>query len=270
MKKTLLLLSGCISASVIMAQASNYPNGSTVDDFTVTDTQGQVHNLNAYAAAGKYVLLDFFFYDCGPCQINAPHYSQLYQTYGCNGGDLICIEINNGMDSDALTEAFSEDFAPGYAHPPAVGSGGGDALTTTFGVGAFPTFCLIGPDKVMINQDIWPLSSGMQTFVNAFPPNSGITAMACATAIQEESATRTFSVLPTVTDRYVTVSYDGSGARTMELDVFDLTGRSMLRSTLRMGIMHTLDLGALPAGQYFVKLMADGMLENTRRIAVVR
>lgn len=269
MKRPLLLLTGCISASVMMAQASNYPNGSTVDDFTVTDTQGQVHNLNTYAAAGKYVLLDFFFYNCGPCQAHAPYYSQLYQTYGCNDGDLICIEINNGMDNDALTEAFSEDFAPGYAHPPAVGSGGGEGLTTTFGVGAFPTFCLISPDKVMVNQDIWPVNS-MQTFVDVFPDDSGLQPMACATNIDEVAASRTFSVLPTVTDRYVTVSCEGLGARTMQLDVFDLTGRSMLRSTVQAGTVRTLDMGTLPAGQYFVKLVSDGLVDNTRRIALVR
>lgn len=252
-----------------MAQASNYPNGSTVADFTVTDTHGQVHNLNAYAAAGKYVLLDFFFYNCGPCEAHAPYYSQLYETYGCNGGNLICIEINNGMDNDALTEAFSEDFAPGYAHPPAVGSGGGEALTNTFGVGAFPTFCLISPNKVMINQDIWPVSN-MQTFVNVFPAGSNIQPMACATAISDISATRTFSVLPTVTDRYVTVSCNGPGAHSMQLDVFDLTGRSMLQSVVYAGTSRTLDLGSLPTGQYFIKLVSEGLTDNTRRIAIVR
>lgn len=253
-----------------MAQASNYPNGSTVDDFTVTDTQGQVHNLNAYAAAGKYVLLDFFFYDCGPCQINASHYSALYQTYGCNGGDLICIEVNNGMDNDALTEAFSEDFAPAYAHPPAVGSGGGMELTNTFGVGAFPTFCLIGPDKMMINQDIWPLSNGMQTFVDAFPENSGIEAMACATGITEPEATQAFTVLPTITDRYITVSSSGPGAAVSALRLFDLTGRTMMETAVTAGTSRELDLGSLPTGQYFVKLFTGEGLEKTRRIAIVR
>ncbi|MFZ1331639.1 MAG: redoxin domain-containing protein, partial [Flavobacteriales bacterium] len=121
MKKALLALSIAALPCLATAQTNNYPNGSTVADFTVTDIDGQEHNLNAYAAAGKYVLLDFFFYNCGWCQVYAPYYSELYQTYGCNGGDLVCISINNGDDTDVLAGSFHEDFAPGYAHSPTVG-----------------------------------------------------------------------------------------------------------------------------------------------------
>jgi thiol-disulfide isomerase/thioredoxin len=271
MNKLLLTLSASISASLAIAQASNYPNGSTVADFTVTDTHGQVHNLNAYAAAGKYVLLDFFFYNCGPCQAHAPYYSELYQTYGCNGGDLICIEINDGQDTDALTEAFSEDFAPGFSHPPAVGTGGGPELTTTFGVGAFPTFCLISPAKVMINQDIWPVSS-MSTFVSAFPSGSDITPQACVVGIEEPVTTQFTSVYPTVTDRSITIAFSGPRSQTVDIRVFDLLGHNVLNQTASVstGTTRTLDLGALPNGDYLLKLVANGVTSDTRRVAVIR
>lgn len=271
MNKLVLTLSAGFSASLAMAQASNYPNGSTVADFTVTDTHGQVHNLNTYAAAGKYVLLDFFFYNCGPCQAHAPYYSELYQTYGCNGGDLICIEINDGQDTDALTEAFSEDFAPGFAHPPAVGSGGGDALTTTFGVGAFPTFCLISPAKVMINQDIWPVSS-METFVAAFPSGSDITEQACVVGIEVSATARFTSVYPTATDRLITVVFNGPRSQTIDLRVFDMLGNNVLNQTANTsaGTTRTLDLGSLPNGDYLLKLVAKGIPSDARRIAVIR
>lgn len=271
MTRTLLTLSTSISVALCMAQADNYPNGSTVDDFTVTDTHGQTHNLNAYAAAGKYVLLDFFFYNCGPCQAHAPYYSELYQTYGCNGGDLICIEINDGQDTDALTEAFSEDFAPGFAHPPAVGTGGGSELTNTFGVGAFPTFCLISPAKVMINHDIWPVSA-MQTFVDAFPTGSNITPQACVVGITENPAPHITSVRPSITDRLVTVSFNGPRSQVVDLRVFDLLGQNVLNRTVSASsdATCTLDLGALASGDYVLKLVANGTISDTQRIAVAR
>mgnify|MGYP000959951621 CR=1 FL=1 len=269
MNKQLLAFPLALSTMAAMAQASNYPNGSTVADFTVTDTHGQVHNLNTYAAAGKYVLLDFFFYNCGPCQAHAPYYSELYQTYGCNGGDLICIEINDGQDTDVLTEAFSEDFAPGFAHPPAVGTGGGAGLTTTFGVGAFPTFCLISPAKVMINQDIWPVSS-MSTFVDAFPSGSDITVRACAVGIEEVAQAHFTSVRPTITDRLVTVDVAGPRSQVMDLRVFDMLGQNVLNRTVNAGAGAncTLDFGALASGDYILKLVANGTISDTQRIAV--
>ena len=52
----------------LCAQSYNYPNGSTVADFTVTDIEGDVHNLYDLTAQGKYVLLDFFTLWCAPCQ----------------------------------------------------------------------------------------------------------------------------------------------------------------------------------------------------------
>ncbi len=34
-------------------------HGATAPDFTVTDTRGTTHHLQAYLDAGKYVLLEF-------------------------------------------------------------------------------------------------------------------------------------------------------------------------------------------------------------------
>ena len=270
MNRTLLTLSSLLSASLLLAQADNYPEGSTVDDFTVTDTQGHEHHLDGYISAGKYVILDFFFYNCGPCQAHAPYYSELYQTYGCNGGDLICIEVDYG-DSDALAEAFAEDFAPGFAHPPVIGSGSGNGLVSTFGVGAFPTFCLIGPGREMLNNDIWPVSN-MSTFVAAFPAGSGITAQPCAVGIEEAGTPHFTSVYPTLTSGVITLSCSGTHAQQVEVVVYDLLGQPVpdLAVTLRTGTERTLDLGALANGQYVLKLIADGRVTDTERVAVAR
>jgi len=93
MKRILLASFACAAAILLNAQANNYPNGSLVANFTVTDTDGNTHNLYDYTAQGKYVILDFFFDTCPPCQATSHYFSQLYQTYGCNDGDIICIAI---------------------------------------------------------------------------------------------------------------------------------------------------------------------------------
>lgn len=271
MRSTLLCSIALLGTTLTNAQTNNYPNGSTVADFTVTDTHGQVHNLNAYAAQGKYVLLDFFFYNCGPCQANAPYYSELYQTYGCNGGDLICIEINNGSDSDVLTEQFSEDFAAGFAHPPAVGTGGGSALTSTFGVTAFPTFCLISPAHIMINHDIWPLTN-MNTFVAAFPAGSDITPQACAVGINEAGAAAFSNVFPNPTTGTITFETTANGNDRLSVEVIDLIGQQVMRTDLgrvstRVSTT-TLDLGTLSDGQYILQLWNNGLRGEARRVTI--
>ncbi len=65
-----------------MAQLQGYSVGQTVNDFTVTDTQGNTHNLYSITASGKHVVLDFFFDTCPPCQQTQPYLNQLHETYG--------------------------------------------------------------------------------------------------------------------------------------------------------------------------------------------
>ncbi len=57
-----MLLIGAIAFASFTssAQIQGYGVGDTVDNFTVTDTNGNTHDLYAYAEAGKYILLDFF------------------------------------------------------------------------------------------------------------------------------------------------------------------------------------------------------------------
>lgn len=271
MKRTLLAFTAAASTTLLLAQAENYPAGSTVDNFTVTDIDGDQHDLESYTAAGKYVLLDFFFYACGPCQANAPYYSELYQTYGCNGGDLICIEVNYG-DPDNEAAAFSQDFAPGYSHPPVIGSATGDLMVSEYGVPAFPTFCLIGPGREMIINDIWPLTN-MSTFVNAFPAGSDITAQPCAiTGINEAPNVHFTSVRPTLTSGPLTVNFSGPQAQRSQVMVFDLLGQPVPGLTLDVqpGTDRTIDLGALASGQYILKLMVAGRAVDAQRVALVR
>lgn len=270
MRKALLLSFIATAPIMANAQTDNYPNGSTVSDFTVTDTHGQVHNLNAYAAAGKFVLLDFFYYDCGYCQINAPYYAQLFETYGCNGGNLICIEVNDGSDPDALADAFADDFAPGYSHPPVIGTGGGGALTSTFGVSAFPTYALISPAKVMLNQDIYPINN-MNTFVSAFPANSGINAQSCAVGIDEKDQVRFDEIYPVPSNGLFNLKIASRSNTNLSVRVLNTLGQTVHTELLGGSFgnnVRTLDLSSLSDGQYVLQLNAGANSMDTQRIVI--
>jgi uncharacterized Rossmann fold enzyme len=53
MKKITLILVLIVTAAT--SQVGNYNEGDVVDDFTVTDTDGVVHNLYTITAQGKHV-----------------------------------------------------------------------------------------------------------------------------------------------------------------------------------------------------------------------
>ncbi|MCC7502642.1 MAG: TlpA family protein disulfide reductase [Flavobacteriales bacterium] len=167
------------------AQAYYYPNGSTVADFTVTDVEGTAHTLSEYTAQGKYVMLDFFTLWCEPCQETAPYWAELYQTYGCNSADLICLSLDFEANSAAEVQAYSATYCGSWAHPPVVTNAA--ALAAVFGVGNAPNYCLIGPDNVMINNFIWPVAS-MAELAAALPGGGIVDPQACGVGMAEQGA----------------------------------------------------------------------------------
>ena len=133
-------------------------------DFTATDVEGHEHNLFQVLDDGQYVLIDFFFTTCGPCQETAPMINEAYLYFGCNAADVVFWAIDTG-DNDAACIAFDETF--GVEYPTISGiEGGGTAICNTYQIGAYPTVILIAPDHTIVEQDIWPIESA-QTIIDA-------------------------------------------------------------------------------------------------------
>jgi len=98
------------------SQVNNYQIGDTIDDFTVTDIHGVEHNLYSITAQGKYVWLDFFFVDCGPCRSTVKYFNEFYDKYGCNAGEVYCLSINLGNDSNDYVEWYEGEFGGPFNH----------------------------------------------------------------------------------------------------------------------------------------------------------
>ena len=255
--KKLLLFFGLMSISLSAnAQVTNYNVGDTVDDFTVTDTEGNVHNLYSITASGKYVFLDFFFVECGPCQTWQATYNEFHDRYGCNEGEIFCLSINNGFDNDQQVIQYEETFGGPFNHAPAVSNeGGGEAVDNNFGVSAYPTFCLISPENTIINLDIWPLDPEPMecNVLNVGTPN-----------------TLELALYPNPVQSQNTLHVQLSQAQTGKFTVYSAIGRVLLTGSVE-GNSISIPVN-LASGNYFLSVEGDSpssWARATRRMGLV-
>ena len=248
------------------AQATNYSVGDVVDDFTVVDTEGVEHNLYSITASGKYVFLDFFFVNCGPCQTWQATYNQLHDKYGCNEGEVYCLSINNGFDNNAQVIQYEATYGGPYNHAPAVSNeGGGEAVDANFGISAYPTFCLINPDNVIINTDIWPLT-GIETFEAAFPADFNPEPMECNVLDIGEQSTLELSLYPNPVNAQETLHVRLSQSQSGTYTVYSTNGRVLFKGPISGD---SVDIPVrLASGTYFLSI--EGAQGNTNMNFVVR
>lgn len=126
-------------------------------DFNVTDVEGNEIHLFELLDDGKYVLIDFFFTTCGPCQDVAPRISEAYEYFGCGEYEIEFIAMDWG---DTDEECIEFDYEFGVSYPTVSGiDGGGDQVVADYQIPLFPTVILIAPDHSIVENYIWPIPS---------------------------------------------------------------------------------------------------------------
>ena len=182
MKKLLTLLLSVITLT-LTAQTSL----TTAVDFTVTDVHGETHNLFSILNDGKHVIVDFFFTTCPPCIQSVPILNQSFLDYGCNTGEVFYISMDAG-DTDAQVLQYELDY--GGLLPSVSGiDGGGDAVNSAYGIGAYPTVVLIAPNHTILEQDIYPV-----TDITSALPNAGLNMAPCDTGSTTSIEELTFEI----------------------------------------------------------------------------
>ncbi len=159
MKKLVTLLLALALGFGLKAQC---PLNQAVD-FTATDCHGTEVHLFDILDGGQYVLIDFFFVNCGPCQQATPKVVESYYAMGCNMHDVFYMEISD-RDSDAACQNWCQNY--GVEYPTIGGPAGGSGICNTYQIGAFPTVILIAPDRQILINDLWPINNA-QTVINA-------------------------------------------------------------------------------------------------------
>ncbi|MEY3398220.1 MAG: hypothetical protein RL220_814 [Bacteroidota bacterium] len=258
------LLCGSLNAQVSLDE------GDVCPDFTVTDLNGVQHTLYDYTSAGKWVLVDFFAYWCGPCAATSPTVNEFYHKYGCNNGSIVVIGVEY-EGTDAQTHEFEEwaGINNDNPYPAASGiDGGGAAVHAVYDAAAFPTLIAISPDNILLNSDIWPIS-GIQTLEGAFP-DEALVEMDCAVSVAEPVVLQDFGVSPNpMADQgFLTLALQETAQ--VELLMTDATGRQVKHvdyGTLSSGMQRfDLRVSDLVSGVYHIRLVVNGVVSGTQTL----
>ena len=148
MKKILTLILITILSFNVKAQTSL----TEAVDFTGTDCYGEeTINLFEILDRGQHVLIDFYYYQCTPCQRVVPYVVEAYELLGCNKHDVFFMEVTH-YDSDEICQWWAEKYGVGY--PTISRDGGGVEIRDAYNVPQFPTLVLIAPNREILLQDM--------------------------------------------------------------------------------------------------------------------
>lgn len=115
--------------------SSRYTLGDTMGDYTVTDVNGVSHSFSEILDTKKAIVLNFWFINCGPCQMEFPYMNEAYEAYK---DKLEILAINPVGDSETDIKAFAEEF--GLSFPMAAGD---IAWESAFALQGYPTTVVI-------------------------------------------------------------------------------------------------------------------------------
>ena len=243
--------------SISKAQVANYNVGDVVDDFTVTDLDGNVWNLYTLTSQGKYIYLDFFFDTCVPCQLTQPIFNEVYDKYGCNSGELFLISINNGSDTDAEIITFMDEYGGPFNHSPAVGINGGcEAVTDNFGIVGYPSYLLINPDNVFLGRLEGTVGDiTIEAFENSFPKDFDPPPMQCNLGASDTTSTFQFNIYPNPSgENYINLFVNDIHINSVVI-IYNTLGQAVYIQSIEQS--KTVLEHNLPMGNYFVQLTSQ-------------
>ena len=157
------------SATALRAQL---PDGALAPNWTLTDINGQSHNLYTYLNQGKTVFLDFFATWCGPCwnYHNSGALEGLYEQYGPDGSNEVMVIAIEADNNTTLADLFGTgsntqgNWVAGTAYP-IINSA---SLNSSYNIGYFPTIYAVCPNRAI--YEVGQLNTeGLYSFVGECP-----------------------------------------------------------------------------------------------------
>ena len=238
---------------------------TTASDFTATDTDGNSFNLFSVLNSGKYVCLDFFFTTCGPCQQTCPFFKETFTNYGCNTQDIVFLSIDNG-NTDAEVDAYEVTFLGGNAGYSAISGtqGGGNTICSAYGIGAFPTYILIAPNKQIIETDMWPITNAasFDTFINA---HSLVQKSCLSASIEEVAAPVSISFYPNPAINNVIIK-TSNNEKMNNVKIYDVLGKLLINQFINNEERYGLNVSELEKGIYYLEITTENNISLVKKM----
>lgn len=127
---------------------AQYSEGKVMTDFTLTDSEKNVHRLSDLLKEKQLVILNFWYVNCEPCKSEFPFFEAAVNTYG----DALALLAINPFDSNNaindLRQQLNANPKTRVSFPMMMDT---CKLTAGFGVTAFPVTVFIHSDGVILD-----------------------------------------------------------------------------------------------------------------------
>ena len=88
-------------------EGKTFKRGDVFADMTVTTPDGKVYKISEILKEKKAVVLNFWYINCGPCQMEFPYMQDAYETYQ---NDLEILAVNPYDGTDETVADFQKKF----------------------------------------------------------------------------------------------------------------------------------------------------------------
>lgn len=126
--------------------STNFEVGDKAKDFQLPDLEGNLFGLNSFK--GKYILLDFWSANCGPCLMDFPVLLKNYKKYKDRGFEILSVSLDKKRE-DWENTAKKEGMI--WTNVGDLEGVDGD-IPVTYSVFVMPTYYLIDPNGIIIDK----------------------------------------------------------------------------------------------------------------------
>ncbi len=268
MKKLFISLGFLTATCAVNAQI-----GATAPDFTVTDINGNSHNLYSYLNNNKVVLLDVSATWCGPCwNFHSAHYLEdLYAEFGPNGTNEVVVLFyegdanTNAADLNGTGSNTQGDWVTGTPYP-IVNESPVQLNLNIFAPLGYPTINVICPSDKKIKWDLWDsqTSTTAQSLANMQAKvQEVIDNCVPSSASVEEQTALTFSVYPNPANDVISISMDHQLAENGTVQIFSVDGQLVSTNVFSLGsTQKEVAIEDLNSGVYFVQLTSGNSVSK--------
>jgi thiol-disulfide isomerase/thioredoxin len=126
--------------------------GEYFPPFVMSDTNGEMFDLAGHYNTGKYILVDFWAYWCGPCKYEMPNVVDAWKQFG--GDNFLVVAFNlDSPDTEAEMYAFIEENEMTF--PVVTELGGWETpYARELNIRYIPQNYLLAPDGTIVMRDL--------------------------------------------------------------------------------------------------------------------